>query len=80
MKKNNISNREREVLDHLAMGFTAKEIANIMYISTETVHSHRSALIVKLDVKNTAHLISKSYQQGLLGDKANHLLQYSNPL
>ena len=66
VKKNKVSFRQQEVLHLLAKGLTAKEIAHLLYISTETVHSHRSALIANLEAKNTAHLISKSYEEGYL--------------
>ncbi|WP_223883359.1 response regulator transcription factor [Arenibacter lacus] len=60
--KNNlqISGREQEVLEHIANGFSSKEIADKLFISNHTVVSHRKNLIEKFKVKNTAHLIKKA--------------------
>ncbi|GGW37069.1 response regulator transcription factor [Arenibacter certesii] len=55
-----ISGREQEVLEHIANGFSSKEIADMLFISNHTVVSHRKNLIEKFQVKNTAHLIKKA--------------------
>ena len=55
-----ISTREREVLELIANGSSSKEIAARLFISNHTVISHRKNLIVKFQVKNTAHLIKKA--------------------
>ena len=61
-----ISNREREVPHLIAFENTSKEIAAQLYISTHTALSHRKNLMEKLDVKNTAGLIRKGFELGLL--------------
>lgn len=55
-----ISPRERQVLRLIADGFSSKEIADMLFISNHTAISHRKNLIVKFQVKNTAHLIKKA--------------------
>ncbi len=55
-----ISKRENEVLILLADGYSSKQIANQLYISTHTVVSHRKNLIEKFGVKNTPQLINKA--------------------
>ena len=65
----NISRREQEVLHLLASGFTAKEIARNLYISTHTVDTHRKNLIVKYGAKNTVHMVVKA----LLSNNYNSL-------
>jgi len=62
----NITQREKEVLNLIAKEYTGKEIANELYISVETVKSHRSNLLAKLKAKNTAGLILKSIQCNIL--------------
>ena len=47
-----LSNREREVLRLVGKGFSNKEIADILFISTRTVKFHVSAIFEKLEVKN----------------------------
>ena len=42
-----------------------KEIADQLYISVETVKSHRKNLRCKLSVKNTAGLIRRAFELGI---------------
>ncbi|MBK1649188.1 LuxR C-terminal-related transcriptional regulator [Rhabdochromatium marinum] len=49
--------RQREVLELLADGLTSIEIANRLFISPETVRSHRHNLMRKLGLRNKAELI-----------------------
>ncbi|HWB73052.1 MAG TPA: response regulator transcription factor [Egibacteraceae bacterium] len=48
--------REREILQHLARGYTYKEIAARLYISVKTVESHASAVLRKLQLDNRHQL------------------------
>jgi DNA-binding NarL/FixJ family response regulator len=45
-----LTDREREVLDLLALGMTNKEIADRLFISTNTVKRHIKAIFGKLDI------------------------------
>ncbi|MBL8051462.1 MAG: response regulator, partial [Anaerolineales bacterium] len=47
---NALTDREREVLDLLAQGLTNKEIAEKLFITTNTVKRHLKAIFEKLDV------------------------------
>ena len=58
-----ISPREREILQLIAHELTTKEIADRLFISEETVRSHRKNLMIKVKAKNTAGLIFKSMDQ-----------------
>ena len=71
---NQISPRESEVLHMLAFENTAKQIASKLYISVETVCSHRKNLMIKLDVKNTAGLVRVAMERGLISTPAMTLL------
>ena len=62
----NISRKETEVLKLLAKGYTTKEIAEKLYISTRTVETHRANLLKKQQVKNTAELIKKAIENKLI--------------
>lgn len=62
----NLSKREKEVLQHVAKGLRTKEIAELLIVSTRTIETHRSNILKKLNVQNTAELISKATQLGLL--------------
>jgi len=58
--------REKEILALIIKEFTTEEIAAKIFISTKTVESHRSNLIQKLGVKNTAGLVRVAFEKGLL--------------
>ena len=55
--KKSITKREKEVLKLIVDGYTSAEIAKMLYISTRTVETHRSNLMNKLGIKNTAALV-----------------------
>ncbi len=67
-----ISRRELEVLKLIAYEHTSQEIAQLLFISTHTVDTHRKAMMLKLNVKNTAGLIRKSFEEGFLTIHAGH--------
>ena len=48
--------REREVLQHVARGYTYREIAGRLYISIKTVETHVSAVLRKLQLDNRHQL------------------------
>lgn len=52
-----VSSRELQVLKLIASGYSAKQIADKLYISEHTAINHRKNLIEKFNVKNTAELI-----------------------
>jgi DNA-binding NarL/FixJ family response regulator len=56
-KTKNLSEREIEVLRYLVLGKTSKEISKELFISINTVNSHRSQLLKKTKSKNIAELI-----------------------
>jgi len=61
-----ITSREKEVLQFIALEFTSKEIASHLFISTETVNTHRGNLKDKLSVRNTAGMVRRGFELGLL--------------
>ncbi len=61
-----LSNRELEVLQWVAKGKTAKEIAETLFVSKRTIETHRSNILKKLDAQNTAELIRKASEKGYL--------------
>lgn len=63
---NSITQREMEILQLIAMGMTSGEIAKKLFISKNTVETHRKNLLGKLNVKNTAALLKFAYQNGLV--------------
>jgi DNA-binding NarL/FixJ family response regulator len=59
-----LSAREKEVLNLIAKGTTNKKIAGILHISVRTVEFHRAAILKKLNLKNTADLVRYAIQKG----------------
>ncbi len=51
-----LTKREKEVLRHLARGYTYKEIARQLSISVKTVETHASAVLRKLQLSNRHEL------------------------
>ena len=52
-----LSSRERDVLVEICKEKNTNEIAEILFISPNTVETHRSNLLLKVGVKNTAGLV-----------------------
>lgn len=63
---NSISKREKEVLHLIAWENTSQEIAAQLFISNHTAITHRKHLLEKLMVKNTAGLVRRAFELGLL--------------
>ncbi len=63
---NNITTRELQVLHLIAYEANMNEIASQLFISHHTVVSHRKRLIQKLKARNTAGLIRRAFELGIL--------------
>jgi two-component system response regulator NreC len=61
-----LTNREREVLQLIAEGYTVKEIAVLLSISVKTTRTHRTHLMDKVDIHNTAELTLYALRHGLI--------------
>lgn len=61
-----LTRREKEVLQLVAMNRTSQEIADKLFLSKRTIDNHRNNLLLKLDARNTAELIKKSIHLKLL--------------
>ena len=61
-----ISPRERQVLQLVAEGKSTKEIASVLGISVKTASAHRTRLMGKLDIHETAGLVRFAIRLGLV--------------
>jgi DNA-binding NarL/FixJ family response regulator len=61
-----LTDREREVLKLIAEGYKNKEIADFLFISLKTVEKHRTNLMNKLDLHNTAALTGLAIEKGMV--------------
>jgi DNA-binding CsgD family transcriptional regulator len=58
--------REKLILNHVALGQTNKEIAATLFISTHTVISHRKNITRKLDIKTVSGLTVYAIINGII--------------
>jgi DNA-binding NarL/FixJ family response regulator len=63
---NPLTSRERQVLQLVGEGKSSKEAAILLGISLKTVESHRSRIMQKLDLHETASLVRYAIRQGLV--------------
>ena len=61
-----LSAREHEVLQLIAEGKSTKDVAALLGISVKTAESHRSRLMQKLDIHETASLVRYAVRRGLI--------------
>jgi two-component system response regulator NreC len=65
-----LSDREREVLRLLALGYTNQEIAKQLFISVRTAETHRAHVMQKLRLQSRAELVRYAIAHGLLEQPA----------
>jgi DNA-binding NarL/FixJ family response regulator len=61
-----LTDRQREILQLILRGRVNKEIADILHVSVKTVEFHRARLMAKLGVKTVAELTKVALQQGFV--------------
>jgi len=61
-----LSPREHEVLQLVAEGKTSKEIARLMGVSVKTAENHRTRIMARLDIHETAGLVRYAIRRGLI--------------
>lgn len=59
-----LTSREKEILTHIAQGYTNKEIAQKLVVSHKTVDTHRTNLMKKLGVHNVTGLVKYAIANG----------------
>jgi two-component system, NarL family, response regulator NreC len=61
-----LTSRERELLQLMAEGRTAKEIATDLNLSAHTIDTHRANIMRKLNVNSTSELILYAMRKGII--------------
>jgi DNA-binding NarL/FixJ family response regulator len=61
-----LSEREREVFQLVAEGRSSKEIADLLSVSPATIETHRTRLLQKLGLKNTAEVVLYAVRRGVI--------------
>lgn len=65
-RSSHLTPRERQILQMLAEGKSAKEVAGMLQLSVRTVESHRFNLMRKIGVHNKVGLLRYALQQQIL--------------
>ena len=61
-----LSNREKEVLKFVALGYTNKQIAEQLVVSIKTIESHKARIREKVNVSHRSDLVKYAIERGLL--------------
>lgn len=61
-----LTNREKEIVTLLAQGLVAKEIAEILGSSPNTINNQKNTMLEKFDCLNSTELVVKLSQMGLI--------------
>ena len=61
-----LSDREYEVMSHIAAGKTVTEIAEELSLSAKTISTYRTRVLEKLGVKNSAKIVQYAIRNGLV--------------
>lgn len=63
---NQLTDREKEVLKLVVEGYTAREIADILFISPKTVEWHKTSMMNKLNIRNKVDLIKFALRRSII--------------
>ena len=61
-----LTDRERQVLQLIAEGKTTKEVAEVLGLSVKTADSHRTRIMQKLEIHETASLVRYAVRRGFI--------------
>lgn len=61
-----ITPREHEILTHIAAGLSTREIAEKLFVSENTVKTHSSRLLDKLNARRRTQAVQIAKEQGLI--------------
>ncbi|MBN2374129.1 response regulator transcription factor [bacterium] len=69
--KDNLTSKEKEILQLIAEGYSSREIAGLLNTSMKTVDTHRNNIMKKLNLHRKSELIKYAIQQGIIQINAN---------
>lgn len=64
--ENEITKREVEIIKAISEGLSNKQISEKLFISDRTVNTHRTNIMLKLNVKNSVELVVKALEKKLI--------------
>ena len=65
--EDDLTEREREILRLIALGYTNQEIAGQLFLSVRTIEAHRRHILDKLRLNTRADLVRYALEQGIVG-------------
>lgn len=65
----NLTDREREILHLIAEGYSNQQIAELLHLSVNTVHNHRTNVMDKLGLHNRLELLKYAIRKGLISEE-----------
>lgn len=65
-----LTDRENEIVDAIAAGYSSRQIADALSVSPRTVEAHRANVLNKLGIANTAALVRLAVLSGLCAPEA----------
>lgn len=63
--------RELEVVTYIAQGVSTKEIADVLFLSTHTIYTHRKNIMKKLGINSVSELVLYAVNAGIVKPGAN---------
>jgi GAF domain-containing protein/DNA-binding CsgD family transcriptional regulator len=75
-----LSDREKEILSHVAHGSSSKEIASSCYIRETTVKAHLRRISEKLNVRNRVQAVAVAIENALKFSQEAAILEATSPL
>jgi two-component system response regulator DegU len=67
-----LTRREAQILNYVSNGNTNKQIADILGISEQTIKSHVSAILRKLNANDRAHAVALAMRSGWISMSHKH--------
>ena len=64
-----LTRRETEILKLLASGYSTQKLADELFLSPHTVHTHRKSIIKKLNIKSPTEYVIHAMDLGLIKPK-----------
>lgn len=64
-----VSEREIEIIKHISLGLSNKQIADKLCLSLHTINTHRKNIMQKLQVNNTAGIVMFAVKNNLLAEE-----------
>jgi DNA-binding NarL/FixJ family response regulator len=61
-----LTERETQVLTHIARGLSVKEIATVLNVSAKTVEGHKASIMAKLNIRDRVLLARYATREGLV--------------